>query len=315
VILGNSTSYGLNLLAQGLPLTSGDEILLVDGDFPATVYPWLPLRDRGVRVRLLRPPDGKLTADAVAAELTAATRAVCASWVFSFTGVATDLAGVGEACRRQGVWFLVNGSQGVGARPLDLRALPVDALVSCGFKWLCGPYATGFAWIRPELRESLTYRQAYWLTHQLAGGGPDRAPEYELRDVGAAAFDVFCTANFLNFPAWTASVELLLEIGIERIADHDQALVQHLIDGLDEDTYELLSPRDPSARSTLVYLTHRRRDRNTQTHERLATAGIDIAMRAGNLRISPHLYNTFEEIDRALEALERAAAARTGGQP
>jgi cysteine desulfurase / selenocysteine lyase len=304
VILGNSTTYGLNLLAQGLPLEAGDEILLVEGDFPATVYPWLPLRERGVRVRRLRPPGGALTAEALAAELTPATRALCSSWAFSFSGVTIDLATIGEVCREHGVWFLVNGSQAVGARPIDLGALPVDALVSCGFKWLCGPYATGFAWIRPELRESLTYRQAYWLTHQLATFGDfDRAGEYELGHVGAAAYDVFCTANFFNFSAWTASVKLLIEAGIERVSAHDQTLVQQLIDGLDEGTYELLSPRHSPARSTLVYVTHRQRDLNESVHRQLERAGIDIALRDGNLRFSPHLYNTAEDIDRALDLL------------
>ena len=307
VILGNSTSYGLNLLAQGLPLEAGDELLLVEGDFPATVYPWLPLRDRGVHVRLVRPPHGELTADTLAAELTGATRAVCSSWVFSFSGRAIDLAAVGQLCRDRGIWFLVNGSQAVGARPLDLASLPVDALVSCGFKWLCGPYATGFAWIRPELRESLTYRQAYWLTHQLAAGGAARTADYQLHEVGAAAYDVFCTAGFLTFPAWTAAVELLLETGIEAVATHDQALVQRLVDGLDEDAYELLSPRERPARSTLVFVSHRERDRNPGILDALARAGVHAAVREGNLRFSPHLYNTADDIDRAVDVLDACA--------
>jgi cysteine desulfurase/selenocysteine lyase len=305
VILGNSTSYGLHLLVQGVPWRDGDEVLLVDGDFPATVVPWLPLAERGVRVRLLRPEGGRLEAGQLEAELSPATRLFCTSWVFSFTGQAVDLAALGRVCRRAGVSFVVNGSQAVGAAPLDLAALPVDALVGCGFKWLCGPYATGFCWLHPDLLASLAYRPAYWLAH-LAQDDLGQETAYRLRpDLGAAAWDVFGTANFLDFQPWTASVEYLLGLGIDRVAAWDQALVERFLRGLDPDRHQLLSPREGPGRSTLVLLGHRRPDRNADLHRRLTAAGVDVAFRAGHLRVSPHLYNTPADLDRALEVLDQ----------
>jgi cysteine desulfurase/selenocysteine lyase len=301
VILGNSTSYGLNLLTQGLPLRSGDEVLLIAGDFPATIYPWLPLQDRGVVVRLVEPGPEGLTAEFVDASITRATRVFCCSWVFSFTGRAIPLAAVAQVCRSRAVTFVLNCSQALGARPLDTPTAGIDALVGCGFKWLCGPYATGFAWIDPEVRETMTTPPAYWLTHQGAAD-VERTASYELHPVGAAAYDVFCTANFLNFPAWTASVELLVDQGIDRVAAHDQRLVQRLIDGLDESDYQLLSPRHPPERSTLVYVLHRRVPTD-EVHARLSLAGVETAIRDGKLRISPHVYNEPAEIDQALDAL------------
>src|SRR4029450_13497081 len=95
-------------LVRGVDWRAGDEVLLVDGAFPATIVPWLPLAERGVRVRLLRPQGGVLDADQLAAELTPATRLFCTSWVFSFTGYAVDLAALGQVCRRAGVTFAVN---------------------------------------------------------------------------------------------------------------------------------------------------------------------------------------------------------------
>jgi cysteine desulfurase/selenocysteine lyase len=313
LILGNSTSYGLQLLVQGIDWRQGDEVLLVDGDFPATIVPWLPLAERGVRVRLLRPQGGALEAGQLEAELTPATRLFCSSWVFSFTGQQVDLAALGGVCRRAGVAFVVNGSQAVGAAPLDLATLPVDALVSCGFKWLCGPYATGFCWLRPDLAASLRNRPAYWLSHSTqedlgqAGG-------YRLRDdLGAAAWDVFGTANFLNFRPWTASVEYLLGLGIERVAAWDQALVERFLQGLDPDRYRLVSPRQGPPRSTLVVFGHREADRTEALFERLTAAGVDVALRRGQLRVSPHLYNTEADIDRALELLGgRVAPVESG---
>src|SRR4029453_2373725 len=124
VILGNSTSYGLHLLVQGVDWRQGDEVLLVDGDFPATIVPWLPLAERGVRVRQLRLEGGALDAGRREAGLTPGTRLFSTSWVFSFTGQAVDLAALGRVCRRAGVTFVVNGSQPLGAAPLDLGTLP-----------------------------------------------------------------------------------------------------------------------------------------------------------------------------------------------
>lgn len=303
VILGNSTSYGLQLLVQGVDWRQGDEVLLVDGDFPATIVPWLPLAERGVRVRLLRPEGGTLDAGQLAAELTSATRLFCCSWVFSFTGQTVDLAALGQVCRRAGVTFVVNGSQAVGAVPLDLAGLPVDALVSCGFKWLCGPYGTGFCWLRPDLLASLTHRPAYWLAH-LAQDDLGQDTGYRLRDdLGAARYDLPGTANFLTFRPWTASVEYLLGKGIGKVAAHDQALVERFLQGLDPDRHRLVSPRQGPGRSALVVFGHRQAGRTPELHRRLTAAGVDVAFRRGNLRVSPHLYNTPADIDRALEAL------------
>ena len=304
VILGNSTSYGLQLLVLGVDWRQGDEVLLVDGDFPATIVPWLPLAERGVRVRLLRPEGGTLDAGRLAAELTPATRLFCCSWVFSFTGQTVDLAALGRVCRQAGVRFVVNGSQAVGAVPLDLAGLPVDALVSCGFKWLCGPYGTGFCWLSPGLLASLTYRPAYWLAH-LAQDDLGRDTGYRLRDdLGPARYDVAGTANFLTFRPWTASVEYLLGQGIEAVAAHDQALVERFLQGLDPDRYRLVSPRRGPGRSALVVFGHRQPGRTPELHRRLTAAGVDVAFRRGNLRASPHLYNIPADIDRALEVLD-----------
>jgi selenocysteine lyase/cysteine desulfurase len=202
------------------------------------------------------------------------------------------------------VLFFANGSQAVGARPLDVSRAPVDAIVSVGHKWLVGPYATGFCWIRPELRETLDYNQAYWLSMQTADDLGRENAEVGLRsDLGARKYDVFATANFFNFMPWTASVRLVLEKGVEAIREHDQRLVSRLIDGLDTSRYDLLSPRDGPSRSTLVFVSRKDRDRNKETHESLLAAGIHVAFRAGSLRIAPHFYNGDEDIDRALAVL------------
>lgn len=303
VILGNSTSYGLNLLVQGLPLEEGDEVLLIDGDFPATVMTWLPLRERGVEVRLLRPETWPPSPAEIESSFGERTRVFCSSWVFSFFGSALDIAAVGRLCRSNDVLFVVNGSQAIGARPLDLTSVAVDALVGCGFKWLCGPYGTGFAWFSPQVLDDFRYRQAYWLAH-----GSARVPSYELdEDLGAAGLDIFGTANFINFMAWSASVEYLLARGIDAVEVHDDRLVNRLVEGLEGVGYRLVSPRSGPERSTLVVFSHEEESRNVPIHTRLQEKGVHIAERDGLLRISPHLYNSPVEIDHVVTLLEDLA--------
>ena len=304
IILGNSASYGLHLLANGIRWQAGDEVLLMKGDFPSAILPWLGLQKRGVNVRFIAPRNHVIDVDDLLAHLTPATKLVCTTWVHSFSGSAVDAQALGEVCRARGVWFVLNTSQAIGARPFSAATMPVDAISNVGFKWLCGPYGTGFCWMRPELREALEYNQSYWLAMQTADDLMREQSEVVLREgLGARAYDVFGTANFFNFKPWTASLEYLLAQGIERIQAHDQRLVTRFIAGLDLDKYELLSPRDGQARSTLIFISHQQKENNAELYRSLMAQGIYPAFRNGRLRFAPHLYNTEADIDAALAAL------------
>jgi len=311
VILGNSASYGLQVLANGLPWESGDEVLVLADEFPATVFPWLVAERRhGVVLRRLEVADYVLHAEQLERELGRRTRVVCLNWVRSLTGHVVDLRELGDVCRQADVHLVVNVTQGLGALPLDVEQLPISAIACSGFKWLCGPYATGFAWIRADLLEQLAPVQAYWLALP-DGLALDLNLEGELGlrdDLGARAYDVFGTANFLNFVPWAASLRYLLDAGLEAIADHDQALVQHLIDGLGELGFELVSPIEAGRRAAIVVVSIPAAER---WYDELRRRGIDVALRAGNLRFSPHLYNTHADIDRALGVLSGSMSPAT----
>jgi len=303
IALANSASFGLQLIANGLHWRPGDEVLVPDDDFPASILPWTVQERTGVVVRRIPTDEGALTADALASQLSGRTRVVCISWVNSFSGRVNDLRSLGSLCRSEGVLFVVNATQGLGSLTLDLGALAVDGVTSCGFKWLCGPYGTGFCWLHPDLQAQLESHQAYWLT--LAGerwNEMDRVDDSPSRDLGAARFDVFGTANFLNFEPWTASLEHFLDVGLEAIREHDAMLLDRLLAGIDAADWRLISGRAPSERSTMAVLEPRRRSA-AESMSRLATARIDVAERRGRIRISPHLYNSIDDIDRVLAVL------------
>ncbi len=305
IILGNSASYGLHLIANGYPWQPGDEALVVSGDFPSNILPWLGLEKKGAVVRQLRPSQPLPNPDELRAAITPNTKLFCVTWVHSFSGYTADLNGLGEICRQHGVTFVVNGSQAVGARPINVSQTAIDALVSVGFKWLCGPYGTGFCWVSPKLLAKLQPTKTYWLAQMTAAdlsgeGGELQAPE------GAATarqFDIFGTANFFNYKAWAAAVEYLLGIGIEQIARHDQGLVDRFIAGIDPAKYRILSPTSGAARSTLIFITHQESNKNEGIYMKLKDAGIDASFRRGKIRIAPHLYNTPAQIDQATKLL------------
>jgi selenocysteine lyase/cysteine desulfurase len=302
ILLGNSTSYGLHLVANGLAWRDGDEVLVIEGDYPATVLPWQRLASQGVAVRPLRPETGLLSASELAAAIGPRTRVLAITWVDSFTGRALDLHALGNVCRQAGVLLVVNASQALGARPINVTVTPVDAVACCGYKWLCGPYGTGFAWLHPDLLDRLRPQQAYWLAMQ-AGRGLDQMRDTDVRDdLGIRAFDVFCPASFATTLPWIASLELLLDTGIEQIAAWDQHLADRLLRGIDASQYQVVSPASGPARSTLVVLS-RTDGTAAQRHRQLAEAGVDTAFREGNLRLSVHLFNTSADVDQALAAL------------
>lgn len=306
IVLGNSASYGLHVIANGYSWQAGDEIVVMAGDFPSDLLPWLMIEARcGVRVVRIQPRDHVIAPHELDAAITPRTRLFCTTWVHSFSGFAIDLDALGAICRARGVVFVVNVSQALGARPIDLTRTPVDAITCAGWKWLCGPYSTGFCWIAPQLRQRLRRVKAYWLSLQTAEDlGQEIVDPVLPDDLGARSLDIFAPANFFNFKPWAAAVEFLLEKGIERISDHDDALVDCFIAGLDSDRFEVLSPHQKGPRrSTLVFFSHRDRERNRGVHAALAQGGIDVALRGGLLRLSPHLHNSTRDITRALTVL------------
>lgn len=301
VILGNSTSYGLHLLANGIRWEEGDEVLLVEGDFPANITSWLGLRREGVDVKFIKPSRSMPSSDELVDAITDRTRLFCTTWVNSFTGHMIDIDEIAGICRERDVKFVVNGTQAIGAKALNLKETRVDAITSCGFKWLCGPYGTGFCWIEPALLDQLEYNQAYWLSMQEGVGLQEEMNIKVDGDLGARQYDVFGTANFHNFIPWTASIEYLLSKGISSIEDHNERLVGHLVTHLDS-KFEVISPEVGKGMSSIAVINHLKGE-NQEIYARLLDNGYHVSLRNGRLRFSPHVYNTMDEIDAVLDLL------------
>jgi selenocysteine lyase/cysteine desulfurase len=199
--------------------------------------------------------------------------------------------------------YLLNVTQGLGGIPLNVKEYSVDGLTCTGYKWLCGPYATGFAWMKQEHINNLDYNQAYWIPMQ-GDRDLDKIRDYQiLTGIGAAQYDVFGTANLFNFIPWTESVKLFLRHGIKPIEKHNSKLVDQFIKGLDTSKYDIKSPLKGPERSAIILVSHKKPERNKPIYEFLTEGKVFISFREGLMRFSPHLYNTKEDIEKTLNIL------------
>jgi selenocysteine lyase/cysteine desulfurase len=294
VAIVKNTTEGLSFIANGLDWRPGDAMVGVAGEFPANYFPWENLRRRGVEVRSVPQRQGRIELDDLDRACRGA-RLLAVSWVQYLGGFRIDLDAVGEICLRHGCLFVLDAIQGLGVFPLDVRRARIHALAADGHKWLCGPEGCGFLYVDPALLPQLDVVELGW-TSVL------RWRDYQAYDPalrpGAARFECGTLTTVACY-GLLGAIDLLLEVGINRIAERVPALTQRLACGVREKGYELLT--DPNA--GIVAFRKPGVD-PVATVRRLAAQGIAIAPRSGWLRASPHFYVSEPEVDSLLAALE-----------
>jgi selenocysteine lyase/cysteine desulfurase len=304
IAITSGASAGLSIVAAGIEWRAGDEVLVGRGEFPAHFAAWLPYQRAGkLSVRVVAPRGRFLTVDDYAAQIGPKTRLVSASLVRYDDGSMLDAAGVAKACHAAGARFGLDASQCAGAMPLSVRALGADFVTSSGYKWLLGPYGTGFFWASPEWMDRFPCGPLYWQALEGARNFHFLPLEDLQAAPGARRWDSAETGNFINLSAWDASLELLVKIGPQAIARHNASLVSQLIDYLPRDRFVLASPPECERRGPYVCISARNPERNREVCEKLREAQIIVSLREKALRVSPYLYNTVEEIERLTKFL------------
>jgi selenocysteine lyase/cysteine desulfurase len=302
IALAPNTSYGLNMAANVLPLRAGDVVLVPDGEFPANVYPWLLQARRGVRTELVpRTAAGWPDEARLLDRLTdPRVRVVAVSFVQFATGYRVDLDRLGAACRQHGTFLVVDAIQGLGQCPLDLSRTPVDLLSSGAQKWLLGPWGSGFLYVRAGLLPVLEPTFAGWMAFR---GTDDftRLCDYDPTFHADARRFELVTLPFQDIAGMTASLGLLTEVGVTAIAEHLRALRVPLLGAAARGRFGVLSPTDDSHDSAIWCV---RTDDVRAAYRRLRAAGVVASLREGSIRLSPHLYNTVEEVARVAALLE-----------
>jgi cysteine desulfurase / selenocysteine lyase len=300
----NGASDGLFAVARGLAWQRGDEVLVADGDFPANFFAWGNLASSGVTLRVLSGEGAPVTAAQFISALGNRTRVVCVSMVSYTTGYRIDIERLGKACRENGTLLVADITQAAGALELDLGRLPVDVAVCAAYKWLLSPYGTGFAWFHPDVVPRLTVTDVYW---QAVEGAEDfnRLPRTNWKLApGARRFDSTETASFLNGSAMLASLRFLRRVGVSYIERYAKNLLDRLLEQLPA-TFRSAAGLDPSERSTVLAIAGREPGATRRAFEALLAERIIVSLRDDRIRISPHIYNSEEQMCRCADILAR----------
>ncbi len=307
IALATNTSFGVNLAARALPLEPGDIVLLSDREFPANVYPWLALRERGIEVEIAPTtaegwPDEAYMLQRVAHPR---VRVLAVSLTQFHNGYTVDLGGLSRVTRMTDTLLVVDAIQALGQIPVDVRATPVDVLACGAQKWLLSPWGSGFVYVRRELIQTMPPADVGWLAYE---GTDDftRLTAYGTTLRADARRYELVTLPFQDFAGMNASLGLLLEVGIESIQAYLRAVTRPVLSWAESAGVRVTSASGAHG-SAIVCVEM---PDATRAYRALKAAGIVATVREGALRLSPHLYNTPAEMERVVEVLEGVRAER-----
>ena len=289
-----NTSEGIATIALGVDWRPGDRVIGFKEEFPANFFPWKRLERKGVRVEWLSTEDPLERIDQAAR----GARLLAISFVQYLSGRRADLDAIGEICHRHGCLFVVDAIQGLGAFPIDVASARIHALAAAGHKWLLGPEGCGILYVRKDLQDSIEPVEFGWTNVA-------KYSDYASRDMtlrpDAGRYECG-TLNTIGCYGLRAAIELILAVGVGRIAPQVQALGDQIASGAVSKGYELLGTRSPSTGAGIV--TFRKEGVDSRyVVSQLKDRGIVAAPRQGWVRASPHFYISPDDIGQAIEAL------------
>lgn len=304
IALSPNTSFGVNLAAALLLEGPPGVVVIPQGEFPTNVLPFKALARRGFQ--LLHVPtaaDGNPDERAIlsALEHPSAVALAISSVQFS-SGAMANVERLGRACRRRGIYYFVDAIQHIGAAPFDVRAVDADIIACGGQKWLCGPWGSGFTWVRPEIVRSFDPPMVSWLATQF-GADFESMLDYDMTwRTDARKFEL-ATLGIQDYLGLARSVEVLAEVGIATIRAHVHALHAPIIEWAQgHPGVRIVTPTDPSRRAGILSFVP---PESHRTAEALEEAGVVFSVRDGAVRFAPHFYTTLDEIREVVDILER----------
>lgn len=294
-----SASYGLATVAANVRIAEGQTILLLAEDFPSTALTAMDLARRtGARIVTVdRPADHNWT-PAILDAIDETTALVCSPHVHWTDGGTIDLVAVGEKCRAVGAALVLDTTQSLGALPLDLAAVDPDYMVVAAYKWMLSPYSTGFLYVAPRHQQGRPIEQG-WIARRGAQDFRRLIPYQEEYEPGARRFDMGERSNFALLPVVATAIEQMLDWGVANIAD-TLGVMTRQISSLLGDRIETVPDgwRAPHFLS-VTFREHLPND----IGERLAAQHVHASLRGDRMRITPHLYNDAEDVERLLASL------------
>jgi cysteine desulfurase/selenocysteine lyase len=299
IAITRHTAEGVNLIAQGFPWKNGDRIVTISVEYPSNVYPWWNLRSRGVEIVPVPEREGRVNLDELLGTIDERVRLVAISHVEFASGFCFDLERLSARCRAMGVFLFVDIAQSIGLLPIDLRL--VDAAAWPTWKWLMGPIGMGGLYLAANHLESI---------RPIFVGSDGMVPTTDYLDYrfefrpGAGRFE-YSTENVLGLIGVAEALRRIAPLFGRETGDVVTRRVLEtgdlLISRLEEEGFRLYSSRTPGERSGIFsFMTP---GSPARISSRLRRGGIEVAVRGGRLRVSPHFYNNAADIERLLAAL------------
>jgi selenocysteine lyase/cysteine desulfurase len=301
IALTTGASTGMASAAYGLTWKPGDEVLTAQGEFPLQYTTWRPMEKRdGITLKIAAASERFISADDLIAALSPRTRLVSVSMVRFDDGSMIDAARLAAACHAQGTLLLLDASQCCGATPMDVTKLGADFIVCAGYKWLLSPYGTGFFWAKSEHIANMRPGPFYWTAAEGANHfGSMVMPNPKMAE-GARRWDSAETASYFNLSAMAVSVEMVLRMKPEIVEAHNRGLMELMFERLPKDRCVPASPLDAARRGPYACFAARTPEKTAALYEKLRANNVFVSLREGNLRVSPHLFNTERDIDKLI---------------
>jgi cysteine desulfurase / selenocysteine lyase len=304
IALVGPTSLALSFVASGLQFRRGDNILIYHDDYPSNVYPWMALANKKVEVRLLNTRGlGVIRPRDVAGQIDENTKFVALASCHFISGFRLELAEIGKLLRERGILFCLDAIQTVGSFPTTVEH--VDFLAADAHKWLLGPCGAGLFYVRRELQDRLNPPVYGW--HNIRNPNFVAQEKIEFRH-DARKFEAG-TQNLIGVTGLIASMEMALELGVENIAAELLRKRAWFVPELQKRGFMVLNGDAKSENAGSIFSFFKPGQDMPALHKKLADAGITTSLRTDRtnknyIRISPHFYNTDEELWRVMEVMQ-----------
>jgi selenocysteine lyase/cysteine desulfurase len=293
-----NTSDAISTIANGINWRAGDNIVTFAGEFPSNFHPWRRIRDKyGAELRLCPERDNRIDLGELTRMIDANTRVVAISAVQYASGFCADLRRIGENARNVGALFVVDMIQAFGVLPLDLEF--VDAAAGASHKWLCSPEGCGILYLSDRAREMVEPTLAGWQSFDSADSFANGDDPFK---PNALAWETGTGPSAL-FYGMEQSLKLLCGLGAQNIAAYLNSLTEHLCELLSGSNYEILSSRRPRESSQIVSISHRGSRAPLEIFRHLKECKIITSPRGAGLRVAPHVFNNFEDIENLVRSL------------
>ncbi len=306
IALVQNTSEGINIVANGLQWKEGDRIVVFSEEFPANVVPFFALKRKGVRVDIVPTNRGAITIDLLQEYLQPRTKLLALSAVHFLSGYKADLENIGALCRKEGIWFFVDAIQAVGAIPIDVRTMFIDALACGGQKWVMAPQGVGFLYVSERLHKVLQPPFVGWLSVQ----NPWDFFNYNQPHESSARRYEIGTLNYAGIRGLYQSLLLLSEVGISNIHKRLQELTSILVDELSKlSSVNIITPLSPHQRAGIVTVERTDGKSFKEAYQHLLDNHVIVSLRDEKLRFSPHFYNSVDELQKVISILKQFTQA------